>query len=127
MVIRVTPVRGPTISPISPATLNSVATTVGVTPSEARIGSIIGAITAFPPPKVPSRPQIRMEQITNASLPFVGVLTPMRLTIQYTRVWVTPVSVISTPSPAPVIMMTPIRAVVEPRDAENALASAPRS
>lgn len=82
MVMRVTPVRGPRIRPISPATLNRVATTVGVTPREAMMGSMMGAMTALPPPRVPSRPQTMMDTTTRAILPLVWVFTPMRLTIQ---------------------------------------------
>ena len=59
--IRVTPVKGPNINPISPDTLNRTPTTVGTTPSDAIIGITIGAIMALPPPRVPSIPQISTE------------------------------------------------------------------
>jgi len=46
------------------------------------MGSMMGAMTALPPPRVPSRPQTMMDTTTRAILPLVWVFTPMRLTIQ---------------------------------------------
>jgi len=80
--MRVTPVKGPTIRPISPDTLNRDATTLGVIPRDAIMGIRIGAMTALPPPSVPRRPQMMIEQMISAILALVCVLTPMRLTIQ---------------------------------------------
>ena len=67
----------PTVTPTRPALNIRKHTVVGVNPTAATTGSRIGAITAFPPFKVPIRTSIKREQNRVASIPFFSVFTPI--------------------------------------------------
>lgn len=105
---------GPSTRPTSPLIFISTAATVGVTPREPSMGIMMGAMTELPPTIVPSSPQTESELAIRPSLPLVLVFTPIPRTIQRTRVWVTRISVINVPSPAPSMAITPMSTVETP-------------
>ena len=75
-------VKGPHIKPVSPIAWKITPTVLGVIPTAATIGIIIGAIIAFPPANVPNKATITREQIIVTTIPFFSLFTPILLTIQ---------------------------------------------
>ena len=101
--------------------LGNLANVLGVMPTDATRGMMIGAITALPPVRVLSTRTITIEVSIEARIALFMELMPTLRTIKYTKFSATPDSLRIAPRPEPIMMIKPTWPRNEPSDVDRIL------